>query len=583
MVINRKIKGRPTMWGRGRRKWVFQLVNRFTGLEVPHETGVLQQNPVGAAVAGPDGSAKANVAGACSINKKHDVEIGRELPATISGGPSTNAVRFSSLSDKQKASILGYIKVTHAVPKMVANAWSLLEWDYFKDQCNRLDLDPEFLVVDDDSFMDDYLLEDNILDSMDQVVSASHSVPESKKKTILKALTSKAKAVKAKDMARWSVGEWIYFVEQTRILKIDMTYAIEDVEEEDNDLNSFVGLVDFGSCPWFTSAESLRLYCCSLLFRGWTHLSWKGRGYYCVEKLLMGYLWPDIGGTWGVPLLKTHRYQPMVWRNVPSLGLDMLLGIHGKFLGYQGRGLAVIFVVFQATWMWHRFCCYLAWSTLLRPGAGSLDVSDGAEVGCHGPLVAWWRGFLLGWVGGRGGIRQLGRGGIRLVLGCLYFPCSASLNLWKHGCKQVAWVGAASGQGLGWSLIGLGLFWAGVWLIRWKPAVAAQFWHVVLLPWLQDMWATPWDLVLVLSTAFSWAGVLHVRPKLRLSGLGGHAMACAAPDMLGEAPDELEAASVWPVAAPAWPVVAPIRPHGVPTTLACGVGIGPLLGFGPIA
>ncbi|KAL8261038.1 hypothetical protein R6Q59_025087 [Mikania micrantha] len=284
----------------------------------------------------------------------------------------------------------------------------------------------------------------------------------------------------------------------------------------------------------------------------------------------MGYLWPDIGGTWGVPLLKTHRYQPMVWRNVPSLGLDMLLGIHGKFLGYQGRGLAVIFVVFQATWMWHRFCCYLAWSTLLRPGAGSLDVSDGAEVGCHGPLVAWWRGFLLGWVGGRGGIRQLGRGGIRLVLGCLYFPCSASLNLWKHGCKQVAWVGAASGQGLGWSLIGLGLFWAGVWLIRWKPAVAAQFWHVVLLPWLQDMWATPWDLVLVLSTAFSWAGVLHVRPKLRLSGLGGHAMACAAPDMLGEAPDELEAASVWPVAAPAWPVVARIRPHGVPTTLACG-------------
>ncbi|KAD3337066.1 hypothetical protein E3N88_32586 [Mikania micrantha] len=86
--------------------------------------------------------------------------------------------------------------------------------------------------------------------------------------------------------------------------------------------------------------------------------------------------------------------------------------------------------------------------------------------------------------GGRGVIRQLGRGGIRLVLGCLYFPCSASLNLWKHGCKLVAWVGAARGQGLGWSLIGLGLFWAGVWLIRWKPAVAAHFWHLVLLPWL---------------------------------------------------------------------------------------------------
>ncbi|KAD7478440.1 hypothetical protein E3N88_01576 [Mikania micrantha] len=53
--------------------------------------------------------------------------------------------------------------------------------------------------------MEDYLLEDNMLDNMDQVVSASHSVLESKKKTILRALTSKAKGVKAKDMARWKI------------------------------------------------------------------------------------------------------------------------------------------------------------------------------------------------------------------------------------------------------------------------------------------------------------------------------------------------------------------------------------------
>ncbi|KAD4983270.1 hypothetical protein E3N88_19941 [Mikania micrantha] len=67
-----------------------------------------------------------------------------------------------------------------------------------------------------------------------------HGVPDSKKKAILNALKSKSKAVKAKDMSKWSVGEWLYFVEQTRILKVDKTYAVEDVEEEDNCMASFM-------------------------------------------------------------------------------------------------------------------------------------------------------------------------------------------------------------------------------------------------------------------------------------------------------------------------------------------------------
>ncbi|KAL8266197.1 hypothetical protein R6Q59_003541 [Mikania micrantha] len=52
--------------------------------------------------------------------------------------------------------------------------------------------------------------------------------------------------MKAKDMAKWSVGEWLFFVEQACILKIDMTYAVEDVEEEDNCMCDALG-----SWIWF--------------------------------------------------------------------------------------------------------------------------------------------------------------------------------------------------------------------------------------------------------------------------------------------------------------------------------------------
>ncbi|KAL8245669.1 hypothetical protein R6Q59_006885 [Mikania micrantha] len=94
------------------------------------------------------------------------------------------------------------------LPEIVANVWESIELDYFTDQCHRLDLDPEFLVVDDESFLEDYLLEESLQNTMDQAVNVIHNVPESKKKAIMNALKSKAKAVKAKDMTKWAVGDW---------------------------------------------------------------------------------------------------------------------------------------------------------------------------------------------------------------------------------------------------------------------------------------------------------------------------------------------------------------------------------------
>ncbi|KAD6453255.1 hypothetical protein E3N88_07960 [Mikania micrantha] len=150
-------------------------------------------------------SAGANKTGMCTINKDQVIDVDQVLPTTTKRGPATSIDK-----DKQKASILGFIKITHAVP-------------------------------DDDAFLEDYLLEENMLDRMDQAIYVSHSVPESKKKAILNALTSKAKDVKAIDMSYCSVGEWIYFVEQARSLKINMDYAVEDVEEEVNYLGCIKG------------------------------------------------------------------------------------------------------------------------------------------------------------------------------------------------------------------------------------------------------------------------------------------------------------------------------------------------------
>ncbi|KAL8265620.1 hypothetical protein R6Q59_002964 [Mikania micrantha] len=158
---------------------------------------------------------EADTSMSCNINTEHDILLNKEIdlgvvePTPIIVDPNPTPMQTDALSAKQKAAILGFIKVTHAVPKTVANAWDMAELEFFSAQCEALDLDPDMLLVDDDSFLEDYLMGDSMLDLSDQVVSTSHKVPASKKQAILNALQSPAKAVKAKDMQRWTVGEWV--------------------------------------------------------------------------------------------------------------------------------------------------------------------------------------------------------------------------------------------------------------------------------------------------------------------------------------------------------------------------------------
>ncbi|KAL8256664.1 hypothetical protein R6Q59_031731 [Mikania micrantha] len=160
----------------------------------------------------------------CTMSKEVDMDIGTNIPDSVMEHAPGDNLENTSISEYKKSVIMGYINGTTAVPKLVANAWSTAEWIYFQNQCTRMGYEPEYLVVDDEDFM-----EDNLLD-----VKSVQPLPENKKQAILKALNSNAKAVKAKHMMVWTVAEWVFFREQVTALGLDMTYAIEDVEEEAN-------------------------------------------------------------------------------------------------------------------------------------------------------------------------------------------------------------------------------------------------------------------------------------------------------------------------------------------------------------
>ncbi|KAL8266196.1 hypothetical protein R6Q59_003540 [Mikania micrantha] len=102
------------------------------------------------------------VSGGCPTNMEVEMDLGRVLPDSITRGLSGNKDKYARLSDEQKSAIMWYIKVTHAVPQIVANAWSMVELEYFTDQCHRLGYEPDFLLVDDESFLEDYTLEETL-------------------------------------------------------------------------------------------------------------------------------------------------------------------------------------------------------------------------------------------------------------------------------------------------------------------------------------------------------------------------------------------------------------------------------------
>ncbi|KAD5961641.1 hypothetical protein E3N88_13114 [Mikania micrantha] len=118
----------------------------------------------------------------CSMNKEVEVDLGRILPASIIDSILGAGPQPSNLSEYKKSVILGYINSTKGVPTMVANSGDEDQWNFFTDQCIRQGLQPDYLVLDNASFM-----EDNLLD-----VNSVLPLSDNKKQAILKALKSKA-------------------------------------------------------------------------------------------------------------------------------------------------------------------------------------------------------------------------------------------------------------------------------------------------------------------------------------------------------------------------------------------------------
>ncbi|KAL8248078.1 hypothetical protein R6Q59_009294 [Mikania micrantha] len=170
----------------------------------------------------------------------------------VTRGVPKQGTRHYNLSNAKKSKIMGYIKVTKAVPEMVVKAWSLNEWDYFSDQCRARGLEPDDLVVDDEDFLEDNVIEEDEFppnQSSEKTCTTDPTEPEEhitmdiskpKKQAITKALKSSDRAVKATDMMSWSVGEWLFFKDQVNLLGLDMNYAVEDVDEEENCMSSFI-------------------------------------------------------------------------------------------------------------------------------------------------------------------------------------------------------------------------------------------------------------------------------------------------------------------------------------------------------
>ncbi|KAL8241470.1 hypothetical protein R6Q59_014824 [Mikania micrantha] len=210
-----------------------QLGNRFTSLEENEEGDKGSQGSgnsgqvVGSVV--EQGGPSLRVP-ECLLSKEVDMDVGRILPASVTTPVSRAAPANNNLSDYKKNRILGYINHTKGVRTLIANAWDTDEWNFFNDQCIYMGYEPDYLVVDTEDYMEDNLMN----------IKGSPHLPENKKQAIFKALNSNAKAVKAKHMTAWSVGEWSFFKNQVDSFGIDMNYAVEDVEHVDNGMAAFI-------------------------------------------------------------------------------------------------------------------------------------------------------------------------------------------------------------------------------------------------------------------------------------------------------------------------------------------------------
>ncbi|KAC9430410.1 hypothetical protein E3N88_45858 [Mikania micrantha] len=374
----------------------------------------------------------------CPMNKEVDMDLGRILPDSILGSSSGAGSSVCNLSEYKKSVIMGYINGTKAVPALVANSWDEEQLNYFTDQCIRFGFAPDYLVVDNESF-----LEDNLLD-----VSSVQPLPENKRKAILKALNSNAKAVKAKHMVAWSVAEWVFFKVQVDKLGLDMTYAVEDVEDEVNGMAAFMA------------------------GQGCVYLSWKGCGgaslvhqYFmvfvglvCFQMVVLGscQAWPalggilsDAGGFWGSPYMSVIRLSHSLMALLFPCGCGVaveagsglvLLPPLLQVCFSSGAALLLTFGGVGPPWVFAKFfrgLCYLMW-------IGDRRVGDHVQMGCQ--VVSFGYGFCC-W----------------LSMPWFYSSCViCCLGLLEglHYCRAVGWA-----RGLLFSC-GEG---AGCWEVRFEP------------------------------------------------------------------------------------------------------------------
>ncbi|KAL8260640.1 hypothetical protein R6Q59_028593 [Mikania micrantha] len=312
------------------------LGNSFTGLERNEEGG---KGSEVLPMSGKDGDSVIILGGPstsvpeCTTSREVEMDLGRILPASVLNSISGAAPATNNISEYKKSRISGYITHTKDVPTMIANSWDMDEWNFFTNQCAQMGYEPDNLIVDNASFM-----EDNLFD-----VKGSPHVPKNKKHAISKALNSNAKTVKAKNMAAWS--------EQVDRLGIDMTYAVEDVEQESNGMmplwqtNSrlygfgpgafrvshfvlFFGAWFVGGCPDLPAVCAVWLF--FSMYRGWCYLMWKGNAYgdrWAQVIRFPCFLWDEAIGFQAFGLLACRGLYWILWAPNGFGGSDLQLGL----------------------------------------------------------------------------------------------------------------------------------------------------------------------------------------------------------------------------------------------------------------
>ncbi|KAL8266923.1 hypothetical protein R6Q59_004267 [Mikania micrantha] len=156
------------------------------------------------------------------------MDISCHLPDSIMEHTDLPVPGDNNLSDYKKSVFLGYLNGTAAVPTLVTNGWSQVEWNFFNNQCMRMGYEPDYVVKDVESFM-----EDNLLD-----IQSVQPISDKKKQAIAAVGSSFLGSPGASSLMLVTVG--------------------------------------FGAVYPHLKGGVRPFWLFSRLFRGWYHLMWKG-------------------------------------------------------------------------------------------------------------------------------------------------------------------------------------------------------------------------------------------------------------------------------------------------------------------